>query len=686
VSAELLQALGPIPSTLITLDWEAFWDPPRYGLRVQTTEAYVRDPRFEGLGISVKVGHRPPVWMEEWDFRKWAKRVPWRRVAVAAHHAHFDGFILSQRYGIRPGFWIDTLSMGRVLHGTEVGGSLGKLALHYGVGVKGDEVENTKGKHRADLSQAAWDRLGVYANNDVDLTERLVRKMVPLLPRLELWLIDLTVRCFTEPAFEGDMAVLEKSGAEERAKKIAVLRRVAKTAGKHIPENASEAEVLEGARAVLGSSDQFAALLRSMGEEPPTKPGKHGPIFAFAKSDPGMKDLLEHKDDEIRALAEARLAVKSNIVETRTERMKGIVRRGRVPFYLKYSGAHTHRWSGGDKMNPQNFNRGGALRAAIRAPKGCVLVVADSGQIEARKVAWVAGELELLKTFRRNDLCKGDFYSDEGSRYFGRKLSKEETPVERQTSKSMVLGLGFNMGWLKFAGELLKGMLGAPSVQFTVKEARLFGVDVARFVREAKERVYGRPQISDYQRIEQMICRIDMRARVIHCAVVHHLVTLYREKNARIAGYWKAAGNVLQAMVQGTEMQFGCLQVRKDSLMKPSGLVLRYPGLRKSGDQYVYRGGHSGREWKKIYGGLLTENIVQSLARDVVAEQALWIKAAGYEVKTTTHDEIVCVVPEEKGPECLAYMLERMKIPPAWCADLPLNASGGFAKSYGAVK
>jgi DNA polymerase len=193
-----------------------------------------------------------------------------------------------------------------------------------------------------------------------------------------------------------------------------------------------------------------------------------------------------------------------------------------VPFYLKYSGAHTHRWSGGDKMNPQNFNRGGALRAAILAPPGHKLAVADSGQIEARKVAWVARQESLLQTFRRNDaqtarwqaareprcaellrklgrelteaeeegidrelaaqgIEEGDFYSDAGSQFFRKRLSKRETKRERQIAKALLLGLGFGMGWGKCATELLKGMLGTPPVQFTAAHAAEFGVDVAAF-------------------------------------------------------------------------------------------------------------------------------------------------------------------------------------------------------------
>ena len=117
----VLDALGPIPRSLITLDFEAFYSSTYHlmkrGGSGLTTEEYVRDPRFEVLGVGVKVGSRPSVWMEEADFKRWAASVPWSSVRCLAQHAHLEGLILSHHYGIRPGFWLDTLSMSRALHG-----------------------------------------------------------------------------------------------------------------------------------------------------------------------------------------------------------------------------------------------------------------------------------------------------------------------------------------------------------------------------------------------------------------------------------------------------------------------------------------------------------------------------------------------------------------------------------------
>lgn len=680
----LLDALGPRGDVLVTLDFESYYD-AEYSLRVMTNESYVRDPRFETLGAGVKWGREPAVWMEDADFRAWASRLDWSRIAVLAHHAQFDGFVLAHHYGHRPRFWACTMSMARAVHGPSRGASLEALAEFYGVGQKGHELADVKGKRRRDLSAEEWLRFGGYCRNDCELTRALLDRMLPGFPREELWLIDSTVRMFTEPSLVADQDVLSKALAEERVKKKAVLEKVAGIRA------GSEEDALEAARASLASNDKFADLLRRFGVEPPTKQGKKGTIYAFAKSDPGMQTLLEHQDDEIRALAHARLTVKSTIVETRTERLAGIGRRGAVPIYLKYCGAHTNRWSGGDKMNPQNFNRGGALRDALLAPPGWMLVVADSSQIEARVVAWLAGETRLLETFRRNDSTGGDFYSDVGSQFFGRKLSKKDTPIERQTSKSMVLGLGFSMGWQKFAAELLKGMLGAPPVQFGQREASQYRVDVAAF----EQKPFGRDGETCGDRVRELLAtgvRLDYPALLTHCAVTAYFVALYRSSYSRISGLWYAMGDLLNTMEDPegdpihVRQRFGCLEVMRHALRKPNGMTLHYPGLRRRGNDFTYMGGQSGREVTKVYGGLLTENVIQSLARDVVAEQLLWVRAAGYRVATCTHDEIVACVPESQAEKALAKMLEIMRRPPEWCRDLPLNASGAVARRYGEAK
>jgi DNA polymerase len=695
----VLDALGPLPSALVTLDFETFYSTTyhmdrkrKHGL---TTEEYVRDPRFEVVGVGVKVGRKPSVWMEADDFRAWAGVVAWSKLAVCAYHAHFEGLVLSHHFGVRPGFWLDPLSMGRALHGEGHGLSLRAMLERYGLGEKGHEVEEFKGYRRRDFTPEQWLRYGAYCNNDADKTEALLRAMLIGFPRAELWLIDTTVRMFSEPRLVGDLPALERTREQERERKNALLERVAGVLGFSLATEDARAKSRESAREALASKPRFAEVLRRFGVEVATKPGKNGEQFAFAKNDDFMRELLESEDETVRQLAEARLDTTSTIVGTRTERAIGTARRGRVPTYLKYSGAHTNRWSGGDGDNKQNLPRGGSLRAALLAPDGERLVVADSAQIEARVLAWLAGQNDTLETFRRNDATGGDFYSDRGSTYFGRKLSKKDTPAERQSAKSMELGLGFGMGTRAFALNLLKGFLGAPPQCFGEVERSRYGVLVGWFERQnygksmwgaELKRMWGEgvklpPGEGDpFERFK------------VHVAVTAHFVQAYRSANSYVTRLWRAMEDAIAVMAQPGDsrtvrMRVGPLEIMHQAIRKPSGLVLHYPELARGSDGWSYLGYKEGRLQRvKIYGGLLTENVVQSLARDVVAEQALWVRADGTQIVTTTHDEIVGLRREDEADAALARMLDIMRRPPDWAGGLPLNASGAVAKSYGECK
>lgn len=710
----VLDALGPLPSTLITLDFETYYSKTyhmdrkrKHGL---TTEEYVRDPRFEVIGVGVKVGKAPSVWMEEGDFANWAARAPWPKLAVCAQHAHFEGLVLSHHFGVVPGFWLDTLSMARAIHGEGHGLSLEKLAVRYDLGEKGTEVQDFKGYRRRDFTPEEWLQYGVYCNNDVELAEQLLRRMLVGFPRAELWLIDTTVRMFSEPRLVGDLPALERTREEERARKAELLEQVARVLGLPLTTESEREAGREQARAALASKPQFAAVLQRFGVEAATKPGAHGEQFAFAKGDDFMRSLLESEDETLRQLAEARLDITSTIVGTRTERMIGMARRGPLPVYLYYSKAHTNRWAGGDGSNWQNLERvdpkdpeSGSLRKAVLAPEDERAVVADSAQIEARKLAWLAGETRTLETFRRNDALgvdergepRGDFYSDEGSAFFGKKLSKKDTPVERQVAKSMILGLGFGMGTRAFALNLLKGFLGAPPVCFGPEERSRYGVLLNWFERQN----YGRSTWGQELKLmwgEGVKLPPGEGAPFdrfkTHVAVTAHFVQAYRSANSYVVELWRTLEAAIAVMAapgdaRKVRMRVGPLEIMHQAIRKPSGLVLHYPELERSGDGWSYTGYKEGRLQRlKLYGGLLTENVVQSLARDVVAEQALWVRADGTRIVTTTHDEIVGLRRAEEADAALARMMEIMRTPPSWAGGLPLNATGAVARSYGDAK
>jgi DNA polymerase len=340
---------------LITFDFETHYADD-YTLSKMTTESYIRDPRFEPLIVGVKVNNDPPMHaIGKGAITHLFNSLDIENSALVAHHAHFDGLILSHHFNHRPKVWFDTLSMARALHGAEVGGSLSKLMKHYGVGDKGFEVLLAKNKKLADFNAVEIMQYANYCMNDVQGTYDIFQKMLPQFDKLELRIIDMIVRMFTEPALLLNEQQLLDYALDIQAEKATLLL----TAG------ITKDEVM--------SNEKFATALQNAGIEPPRKlsPTTGKPAWAFAKTDKAFTDLEEHDLPQVQALVAARLGNKTTINEKRALRMADMAPRGPTPIYLKYSGAEqTHRLSGGDSMNWQNMQRGGKLRDAIYAPEG----------------------------------------------------------------------------------------------------------------------------------------------------------------------------------------------------------------------------------------------------------------------------------------------------------------------------
>lgn len=403
---------------ILTVDFETYYD-QAFSLSKVTTEEYIRDPRFETIGVAVQDGDKQPVWFSgsHEDLYQFLKSFDWENSVALAHNAVFDGAILSWIYGISPRGWVDTLSMARALHGTEVGGSLKVLTRHYGLGEKGTEVENALGLRRQDFSEQQLGRYGEYCKNDVAITYELFKAMATDFPPTELRLIDLTIRMFTEPLLQLDTVLLESYLRQVRQKKEEILGKFDKD--------------------TLMSNPQFADLLRSLGVEPPMKvsPTTGKSTYAFSKTDEGFKLLLEHENTHVQAAVAARLGTKSTIEETRTERFIGIAGRGALPVPLRYYAAHTGRWGGDDKLNLQNIPRASPLKHAIVAPDGYMMIDSDSSQIEARTLAWLAGQNDLVQAFEDGE----DVYKIMASAIYGKPQS-EITKEERFVGKTTILG------------------------------------------------------------------------------------------------------------------------------------------------------------------------------------------------------------------------------------------------------
>ena len=417
---------------IYTIDFETYYDRD-YSLSKITTEMYVRDERFEAILVGIKKNNGPVKWIPKPMIYFFLKAIDFSKAAILCHNTAFDGAILSWHYGVKPKLWLDTLSMARPLHNVTVGGSLKALVQYYKLGAKGDEVINALGKGYADFSKEELNRYADYCVNDVELTYKLWLKLKREFPQEELLVIDQTLRMYTEPKIELDRGLLLQHLNEVRSCKDKLLDMVAEA----LNDGAAEGIGREALKPVLMSNPQMATLLEKLGVEPPTKvSAKTGKVaFAFSKTDAAFTDLLEHPDERVRAAVEARLGVKSTLEETRTLAFLGIGERGPLPIMLNYYGAHTGRFSGGDKVNLQNLpSRGNTtIRRALKAPDGHEIIACDSSQIEARTVAWLAGQDDLVQSFREGR----DVYSEFASEVYGRTITKADY-TERFVGKTCI--------------------------------------------------------------------------------------------------------------------------------------------------------------------------------------------------------------------------------------------------------
>ena len=595
---------------ILTIDFETYYAVD-FSLSKLTTEEYVRDDRFEVIGVAVKCNEADPQWFSgtKQEIKEWLNQFDWNNCFALAHNAMFDSAILSWTFGIKPKAWFDTLSMARASDGLDAGNSLEKLAQRYNLGVKGNEVVEAKGKHRVDFMPIDLLKYGEYCKNDVALTYDLFQVLLPRFSMHELKLVDLTLKMFYDPVLFLDTPMLEQHLMQVKARKDKLL--AACVADKD----------------TLMSNPKLADLLISLGVEPPMKisttTGKE--TYAFAKNDEGFKELAEHPDERVQAIVAARLGTKSTLEETRTERFIAISKRGRMPVPLRYYAAHTGRWGGDDKLNLQNLPRKSLLKEAIVAPEGHVLIDADSSQIEARTVAWLSGQGDLVNAFE----AKEDVYKIMASAIYG-KEQEQISDSERFVGKTTILGAGYGMGASKFSLQL-----------------KTFNVEIEES--EAKR-----------------------------------IIEVYRSTYPRIPSLWKEANDSLGALKNNQTAKVGeqpqALVLTDKGFLLPSGLYLNYPDLQKDeDDQYSYA---SRRGRIKIYGGKVIENVCQALARCIIGEQMLRISKR-YRVALTVHDAVMAVVPEQEVKDGLLYINECMRWRPSWADTLPLACELGIGKSYG---
>lgn len=581
---------------IVVIDYETYYDSD-YSLTKMPTAQYIRDPRFKALGLAVAAGARAGSLIQfepaQWHTDARAASLVLDQDAVwVAHNAQFDGAIAWYHYGVRPKFWLDTQLMARycVSQGilpADASVSLAALAEHFGLEAKGDT---------AAAVAAGGEVLAEYATHDIDLSIEVLRRLLPHVPPFELRLMDLHVRMATEPVL--DLCDEELQGEIESATLDPKLRKA------------------------VGSNNTFAELLRRLDIEPGTKisPTTGKETYAFAKTDEFMRELQLDPRPVVRALAEARLASKSNLRHTRAARFQALG--APMPVPLLYYGAHTGRSSGLDRLNLQNLpSRVGRLRHALQAPPGHTLVVGDSSQVEVRVLAWRARDEALLQIIRDKDAGIGpDVYAAFAADNLYGKPWQEVTKQERDMGKPPVLACGF-------------GMSEAGLVAYAAN------MGLAMDERMARQAVQG-----------------------------------YRRRFPGVVAWWDESMQEIRESGRQA-LPSGRLLTYPDLRHEGRDLVFERHRIFSRG-----RVGH--RQKVRLWHGLAVENDTQAVARDVVMWQALQLERQ-YKIVLLVHDEIVLCVPEAQAEQAQSDLLQALCTAPPWAQGLPLQGEVFIVCRYG---
>lgn len=609
---------------ILTVDFETYYDKD-FSLSKMQTDAYIKDDRFEIIGVSVIRNDEPAQWFSgtELETIGWLHgNFDWANSAVRCHNTLFDGFIMTQRCGIRPKLWMDTLAQGRMLLPHLTSHSLANLAKHYALPAKGTEVMAAMGVRREDFTPSTLAAYAGYCNHDTWLCKELGKRMDPFTPPLALKLIDMTVRMFTEPMLVGDVNKMKQLYDAEVQRKEALLKDASTN------------------RDVIMSNDKFADALEALGCEPPRKVSKTTgkETFAFAKSDKAFTDLLEHDNPDVQALVAARLGVKTTIAETRALRFLETAQRGPLPVYLNFWGAKTTgRYSGGNSINWQNIPARGpsaGLRDALLAPLGHTVLVGDSSNIELRTVMALAGQDDVVDKLRNGV----DLYCDFASKLFGRVITKADK-AERQLGKVAMLSLQYGAGAERF------------------------------------------------QEMVRLAARVDKALQPISLDSAYSIVDLYRSVHWKVVQLWKHCQEViLPDIAAGCTMRpvdvNGWFITQWDGFGRPGEPGVVYKDLKYDGKEWTYT---MGRSRVRIYGPKVVENLSQHAAMQIVMWQTARINER-YPVKLSVHDEAVCVVPDDELVDARAYMEQCLSLTPKWCRSIPVACETGAGESYGDAK
>lgn len=612
-------------------------------------------------------------------------------VQIVAHNSGFDRTVLDRLWKTEVSRWHDTMVQA---YQHSLPGALGDLCAVFGLPT--DKAKDKEGrqlvllfcKPRPDGSRAThkthpekWAAFIEYARLDVTAMRELYQRM----PRWncdkerELWLLDQTINdrgvCIDLTLVDGALRAVNSAKAQLAAR----------------TQELTNEEV-------QAATQRDAMLKHLLAEYGVTLPDLQASTLERRINDPELPEPL-------RELLAIRLQASSTSTAKYTALANACSSDARLRGTLQFCGAsRTGRWAG-RVFQPQNLPRptldnssveigiaamkadgadlifsnvmelaSSSLRGCLIAPEGKKLVVADLSNIEGRVLAWLAGETWKINAFERFDAGKGaDLYKLAYAKSFGIKpddVSKDQ----RQIGKVQELALGYAGGvgaFLTFARAygIDLDKMAEQAWPVIPQSAKLAAVDMLEWTRKQKRDTFG---LSDKAWITCEVFKASWRT-------AHpHVKQLWADVQDAFIRVTDGETRVLVSVNGGPKLVFDKVKswVR---VMLPSGRYLCYPQARIESDgRLTYLGiNQYSRNWSRLttYSGKLTENVVQAIARDVLAASMPQIETANYQIVLTVHDEIICETPDR--PEYNADHLSQMMCSaPAWAKGLPLAAAG----------
>lgn len=681
---------------IVVLDFETYWNSKDYTLSKIGPISYIRDSRFSAQLMSYIVTDASTMTYDRVRVAEHdnipavlaALKLDAPDVVTVAHNGNgFDFLILSEIYHVVPRIAIDTMCMERWTGVSRIQNeSLKSMAKFFQCGEKVEGTVISDGrKWPEDFTPDERTAFIQYCRNDTEQCFLSFKAMLPFVTADALLFSSITARMACNPVLRLDDDMLT-AYLNELSDKVTKARN---DINKMFMFKSDE-DFLKAIR----SSASFIKMLELLGRKPPMKysvaksetkrkkleaEGKTNlseedyAVYtpALAKSDLDFVAMASDADERVALLVRTRLENNSSIQRSRAETFHALAKSGRpMPVMLNAFKAHTSRYTAGnsegssDKLNLQNLSKRDpsqlTLRKAVQAPEGMALVACDSSQIEARILAYVANETELVDAFRRGadpyaDLAEKIFQIPSEKIHKGAKSGDKKLKAYRNVGKTGILSAGYGVGWRKYADTLLRQ-----------------GVRLS----------------SD---IDQ------------HYEMAHHAHNVYRASNPNIVAFWDTCQTVIKALYLGYSGEFGgpndnifqysvapiCGRDDVPTIIGPNKYTLRYFKLscevseKNNREEYYYTRVKGKSELKtKIYGGALAENLCQYLAFALLQWQACRMTEQGIRLIANIHDSFLAICPEDEAEHTKSVMESCMSSVPDWLGDFPVACEAEIGKDY----